>query len=286
MREYQKIMRKLISHPGSGIKMLRRLTDRHRKCCVKCGVVANLHIHHTNKQGIRTYQCQTCKKTFSETYGTIFYRSKISISKWLLAIIYWSTATGSISAADLSRKLGVSHLTAWKMLMKMRDKLNAGLDKEMLRGLVEADEAWFGRKNNQDIVLGIVERQKRKLRLIMIPNVKEETLYPHIRAHVAERSQFFTDSRITYSITGVRYHHQTTNHSKGEFARDGIIHSNTIEQIWGDIKGIIRTIHHGISRKYRALYFAQYSFSYQFKNSTNFFFKTLCQLFSPTYCII
>jgi len=286
MKDYQKMMRKLISHPSSGIKTLRRLTDRQRKCCVKCGVIGHLHVHHTNKQGIRTYQCQTCGKTFSETYGTIFYRSKIPISKWLLAIIFWVTATGSISAADLGRKLGVSHISAWKMLIKIRKELSLGLGQGMLQGLVEADEAWFGRKNNQDIVMGMVERDKRKIRLITIPNVKEETLYPHIRENVVEGSEFFTDSRITYSITGIRYHHQTTNHSKGEFAREGGVHSNTIEQIWGDIKGVIRTIHHGVSKKYRSLYLAQYAFSYQFKHSTNLFFKTLCQLFTPTYCLI
>jgi len=286
MPKYQKIMRKLISHPGSGIKMLRKLTDRHRKCCIECGVIGHLHIHHTDKRGIRTYQCQICNKTFAETYGTIFYKSKIPISSWMLAIIFWVTATGSISAADFGRKLGVSHVTAWKMLMKIREKLSDGLGEEMLEGLVEADEAWFGRKNNQDIVMGIVERKNRKIRLVTIPNVKEETLYPHIQKNVKEGSRFFTDSRITYSITGIRYHHQTTNHSKGEFARKGGIHSNTIEQIWGDIKGIIRTIHHGISQKYRKLYLAQYAFSYQFKHSTNLFYKTLCQLFSPTYCLI
>lgn len=103
MRGYQKIMRKLISHPSSAILMLRNITDRYRKCCVHCGVIAQLHMHHTDKRGIRTYQCQACKKTFAETHGTIFYQSKISVSDWLLAIIYWITATGSISAADLSR---------------------------------------------------------------------------------------------------------------------------------------------------------------------------------------
>jgi len=266
--------------------MLRNLTGRHRKCCIKCGAIGCLHLNDTDKRGIRTYQCQACKKTFAETYGTIFYRSKIPISSWLLALIFWVTATGSISAADLSRKLGVSHPTAWKMLMKIREQLSKDLGQDMLEDLVEADEAWFGKKDNQDIVMGMVQRGKRKIRLIVIPNVKEETLYPHIREHVKVGSRFFTDSRITYAITGIRYHHQTTNHSKGEFAREGEVHSNTIEQIWGDIKGVIRTIHHGISKKYRKLYLAQYIFAYQFKHSTNLFFKSLCQLFTPTYCLI
>jgi len=204
----------------------------------------------------------------------------------MLAIIFWSTSTGGISAAELGRNLGISHLTAWKMLMKMRKMMSQGLSEDYLEGMVEADEAWFGKKKNQDIIMGIVQRGRRKLRLMVIPNVQEKTLYPHIRDHVKKASQFFTDSRITYSITGIEYHHQTTNHSKGEFAREGLIHSNTIEQIWGDIKGILRTIHHGIKKKYRTLYLAQYIFRYENQHSSNLFYKTLCQLFTPTYCII
>lgn len=285
MQSYHKLMRRLISHPGCAIIILRKLISRHRKCCPKCGVLTHSQVHHTDKRGIRTYQCQHCHKTFTELYGTIFFRSKIPLARWMLAIIYWITATGSLSAADLGRKLGISHLTAWKMLMKIRLQMQKGLSEDYLEGIVEADEAWFGRKENQEIVMGIVERGRRKLRLMIIPNVKEKTLYPHIRYHVKKGSRFMTDSRITYAITGIDYHHQTTNHSKGEFARKEV-HSNTIEQIWGDIKGIIRTIHHGIKKKYRSLYLAQYIFRYENIHAGNLFYKTLCQLFTPTYCII
>jgi transposase-like protein len=203
----------------------------------------------------------------------------------MLAIIEWEESTGSISSSELSRKLNISYPTAWSMLMKMRTYMNNGLDKnEIFSGIIEADEAWFGRKNNQDIVLGMVERNRRKLKLFIIENVKEETLYPIIEKNVKYGSDFYTDCRITYAITGIYYNHKTTNHSQGEFARNNV-HSNTIEQIWGDIKGIIRTIHHGISKKYRHLYLAQYVFKYQFFHITNFFFKTLFTLFLPTYCL-
>lgn len=299
MKEYQKLLRRLISHPSSALEIVRKLILRRRKCCPKCGTIAHPQIHHTDKRGIRTYQCNDCKKTFSELYGTIFYRSKISLANWMLAIIYWATATGSISAADLGRKLGISHLSAWKMLMKIRRCMEKGISDDFLQGIVEADEAWFGRNkskpengkipkfktNNQDIILGIVQRGRRKLRLMPIPNVQESTLYPEIRWHLKKGSELMTDSRNTYAITGIEYHHQVTNHSKGEFAR-GNVHSNTIEQIWGDIKGIIRTVHHGIKKKYRHLYLAQYIFRYENKDSSNLFFKSLCQLFTPTYCLI
>ena len=299
MRDYQKIMRRLISHPGSALQTIGKMTARYRKFCPRCGIITCPEIHHTDGRGIRTFRCQHCHKTFTELYGTIFYKSKVPLSFWLLAVIHWINSTGGLSAAELGRNLGVSHQAAWRMLMQIRKSMKQGLSGDFLRGIVEADEAWFGRnrskpgkgktpkfkKNNQDIVMGIVERGGRRLRLIAIPDVKERTLYPHIRHNVRKGSKFFTDSRITYCITGIEYHHRTTNHSASEFAR-GEVHSNTIEQIWGDIKGIIRTIHHGITKRYRELYLAQYIFKYENKNDSSLFFKTLCQLFSPTYCLI
>lgn len=285
MPNYQKTMRRLISHPGCAIGIVRRLTDRRRKCCPLCGVVRNPEIHHTDQRGVRTYRCRDCGKTFTELRGTLFHQSKVPLSDWLLAILYWATATGGLSAADLGRKLGVSHRTAWRMLMGIRGKLTRGVSDDLLEMITEADEAWFGRGGNQEIVMGIVQRGRRRLRLIVIPDVREATLYPHIRDNVKKGSKFFTDSRVSYAITGIEYHHQVTNHSAREFAR-GEVHSNTIEQIWGDIKGIIRTIHHGVSRKYRHLYLGQYVFQYENRHSSNMFFSILCQIFSPTYCLI
>jgi len=213
----------------------------------------------------------------------------VPLHKWLHLIILWINSTGSISAAEGARNIGISHVSTWRMLMKIRKEFSGSISKNLLEGLTEADEAWFGKRDNQDIVMGIVQRSRnkvgRRLRLFTIPNVKEKTLYPLIRQNVKEKSRLFTDSRISYAATGIYYHHQTTNHSKGEFARDEV-HSNTIEQIWGWIKGIIRTIHHGISKKYRELYLAQFIFRYENEHISNLFNHSLCQLFHPTYCLI
>ncbi len=286
MKFYQKIMRRLNSHPKTAITYLRKFTKRHRKCCIHCGVVNCLEIHHTDKQGIITFRCKECSKTFSELKGTIFYRSKIPLWIWMSAILDYIISTGSISAAETGRRYGITHKSAWRMMTKIRKELFDDTPPDKLQKHVEADEAWFGKKDNQDIVMGLVQRNKRKLILLTIPNVKEETLYPLIEKNVKRGSYFFTDSRVSYSSAGIFFKHKTTNHSKGEFARDNFIHSNTIEQIWGDIKGIIRTIHHGITKKYRKYYLNFYSIKYENIHSSNLFYFILSKLFSPMYCII
>lgn len=279
-------MRKLISHPGTAIELCRKMIARYRKCCARCGVIAQQEIHHTDQRGIRTYFCRACGKTFTELSGTIFYRSKVPLHRWMVAIILWITSTGSVSAAQISRQIGVSEKTSLLMWKKMREEFSKQISIDQLCGEIEADEAWFGRKENQEIILGLVERTKtalRKLRLFIVPNVKERTLCDHIEREVVRGSLIHTDSHVSYSSLNVFYHHETVNHSKGEFGRSGV-HSNTIEQIWGSMKGIIRTIHHGVSKKYRHLYLAQFIFRYENEHASNLFYLTVHSLFHPTYC--
>ena len=285
MKEYQKMLRMLSSHPKKAIMYLHQLTNRHEKACVHCGVMNDLEIHHTSTQGVRTFRCLSCFRTFSELYGTVFYRSKVPLWKWLSTLLEDILSTGGVSAAEIGRKYDLTHKTAWLMLTKIRTSCLTKLSSTQLEGVVESDEAWFGRKDNQDIVLGMVQRTTKHLIFITIPNVKEQTLYPHIRTHVKTGSHFYTDSRITYAITGIRYTHRTVNHSRYEFAR-GDVHTNTIEQIWGHMKGIIRTIHHGISKKYRSSYLHWFQLKYNHLTSSNFFYFILIKLFSPIYCII
>lgn len=281
---YQKILRRLISHPGTAIKLVRKLTSRRRKACVGCGCIGCLQVHHTDARGIQTFRCRECSKTFSELAGTVFYRSKLPLSLWLRAILDWIISTGSISAAELSRRLEISHISAWKLLMKIRKELTED-NPELLSGILECDEAWCGRKANQEIVFGITDRIRKQVRFSLISNVNEETLYDSVTSLAKFGSTLNTDGWAGYGFASVRYHHLTVNHSRSEFAR-GTAHTNTIERIWGMFKGIVRTIHHGISKKYRKYYLAQFAFRYNHEHNSNLFYAVLVKLFSPVYCLI
>jgi transposase len=146
----------------------------------------------------------------------------------------------------MGTKIGRQRKTGWSLLTKIRAGL---LEKRshlqlLFSGETEADEAWFGRKENQEIVMGIVQREPRRVYVESIPDVKEKTLWPIVRNTIKPGSLFCTDMRISYSIASIHYHHATTNHSAKEFGhryqnKEGEelwIHSNTIEQLWGQFK--------------------------------------------------
>ena len=55
------------------------------------------------------YQCNDCREQFSVTVGTIMERSKLPLSKWLMAMYLLSASKKGMSAHQLSRMLGVSY---------------------------------------------------------------------------------------------------------------------------------------------------------------------------------
>lgn len=283
---YHTILRRIISHPSYALVLIRKLIQRRTKVCPSCGTLGHRQIHHTDQRGIRTFLCTACTKTHSELQGTLFFQSKVPLHIWLQALLYWIISTGSLSAAELARLVHISHPTAWRLLMKIRQSLalHDPPDK-LLLGIVEMDESWFGKKENQEIYFGIVQRHTRRLFLAIIPNCTEATLMEQVERHVLPRARVNTDGWAGYHGISIRYIHDVVNHSNHEFARDES-HTNTIEQIWGMIKGILRTIHHGVSKKYRILYLKQFIFRYEHEHTHNLFNLTLSKLFSPTYCLI
>ena len=191
---YHKLLRRIISHPSYALVLLRKQMQRYQKVCPHCGVLDHRHIHHTDQRGILTFLCTACTKTYSELFGTVCYRSKIPPHIWCIAIIQWSIATGSLFAAELSRETGISHLSAWRLLMKIRHVLAAtDPPDKLLLGIVEMDESWFGKKENQEIYFGIVQRETRNLFLMAIPDCNEVTLMEQVEQHVCPRARVNTD---------------------------------------------------------------------------------------------
>jgi transposase-like protein len=89
--------------------------------CPHCGVVNEA----TELQGDSTrpgvWKCRPCQKPFSVTVGTVFERSKIPLTKWLLATELLTSSKKGISSHQLSRMLDVTYKT------EARNRLSAAL---------------------------------------------------------------------------------------------------------------------------------------------------------------
>lgn len=147
-----------------------------------------------------------------------------------------------------------------------------------MRGVVETDEAYYGKGNNAQMVHGILQRGKHAV-IYPIEDRTEKTLKDNIEAHVMKGSYIMTDTAAAYgSLCCFGYEHFTLNHAKDEFSRGRGIHSNTMEGFWGNQKKILYGIHHGVSKKRLFNYVSEFLLKFNLKQA-QFTFPTFLHLF-------
>ncbi len=118
--------------------------------CPRCGVMGD---RITKLMGKSTrpgvYKCKDCRKPFTVTVGTVMERSKIPLSKWVLAAQLMASSKKSMSAHQLHRMLGTNYETAWFLFHRLLEAANDIGGSGPLGGqnkVVEADESYIGGK--------------------------------------------------------------------------------------------------------------------------------------------
>jgi len=90
--------------------------------CPHCGVSECTAMNgKSHRAGL--YQCNACRMNFTVTVGTLYERSKIPLSKWLLATYLLSSSKKGMSANQIHRMLGVTYKTAWFMCHRIREAM-------------------------------------------------------------------------------------------------------------------------------------------------------------------
>lgn len=276
---------KLTSNNKMAIRLIRKVHWNEHIYCPHCGCVNDIRTHSKLKTGVKRYFCENCGKTFTDLSGTIFEKTKIPLWKWIYGLILLFESTGCISAAELSRNINVSYPTAWKILRKLRNCLKDEQYKGKLYGIVESDEAWISHKDNQQMVLGMVEREGKVKMFPIIDRAVDSLCNAHF-LHVEKQSIVMTDSHASYGGLFPEFIHNWICHSSGEWKRNDIW-TNTIEGVWAMLKGVIRTIHHGIKKKYMTDYFALFCWKYNNRKLSlnEKLHKLLHLICQPRYCL-
>lgn len=227
----------------------------------------------------RTHKCadKDCRQRFSIKVGTIFEDSKLGLRLWMLAVWYISSHKKGIASTQLAKDLGVTQKTAWFMMHRLRHAARTRSFNRPLKGTVEADEAFFGGKDKNQhaakrglkkkaIVVGMLERGG-ELRAAIVDHLREAA--DLVANHVQPGANLMTDEYTGYKRLRKDYEHGFVAHSRGEYVKypeapkscdaewGPLVHVNSIEGYWSQLKRQIYGIHHWVSAKHLGRYISE-----------------------------
>ena len=205
--------------------------------------------------------------------GTIFQKSTTPRRYWFQAIFMMSQTRSGVSAATLSRTIGVNYKTGWRMFKQIRTLMKP--EESKLKGVVEVDETWIGGKNyykgkkwwssyadrSKVIVLGMIER-KGRVRTFIIPDTDRMTLRNHIKDNIEPGTNVITDGHNGYwGLEKIGYPHGAVNHIVQYVSSENpSVHTQNIEGFWGQMKRGITGVYRHVSPEYLLSYCNEYGF--------------------------
>jgi hypothetical protein len=220
------------------------------------------------------HKCKDCEKPFTVTVGTVFERSKIPLTKWLLATQLLTSSKKGISSHQLHRMLGVTYKTAWFMSHRIREAMKPTDSTPPVGGegkTIEVDETYIGLKagrvkprsgqGHKNAVLALVERSG-KVRSFYMPSLRGADVNDVLTRYADTASHLRTDESVLYPTVGKKFSsHKRVNHNKNEYVR-GDASTNTVEGVFSIFKrGMIGTYQH-CGEQHLQRYLSEFDFRY------------------------
>ena len=113
-----------------------------------CPACAGMRHCIVKQEGRELYQCHACRSQTSLIAGTVFASTKLDLTVWFRAMYHMTQTKQGISRLELSRRLGVSYNTAWKIHHKLAQVMMERERAKPLEGRVEVDDAYLGGERN------------------------------------------------------------------------------------------------------------------------------------------
>jgi len=210
-----------------------------------------------------------------------------------LAISIILNAKKGLSARQLGRDLHVNKDTAWRIAMKIRQAMTQSQQRELLTGIVEADETYIGgkpRKGNgpkgggglkrgrgtkKTPVVGVASRDGQ-VRAESFHNrrLTHRNLKALIRKNInCEGATLMTDQFRGYIGIGKILPHKTVDHTV--WYVNGEIHTNTIESFWALLKRGVIGQYHKVSMKHLPKYIDEFTYRWNHRETDDLFGLTL-----------
>ena len=116
-------------------------------------------------------------------------------------------------------------------------------------------------------VHGILDRDERKIRAAVVPDVKRETLQNAILNQVEFGAKLYSDDAVAYNELASLYAHDVVNHAQ-EYVK-GRVHTNGLENFWSLLKRGLRGTYVAVEPFHLERYVDEQVFRYNNRKDMN-----------------
>lgn len=234
------------------------------------------------------YYCNECKSQFTVTIGTVLERSKVPLTKWLMAAHMVNSGKNGVSAHEIHRTLGITYKTAWFMMHRLREAMNE-LNPGALGGPgqpVQADETYYGntskrakgyRKGHSHKagVVALIEPQGRA-RVFHVKKATAASVRDLLLTNVHRASELHTDESRLYPEVGKEFAaHKTVEHGSHPsypgwyVGKDGAT-TNAAENFFGNFKRSMRGTYRFCGEQHLQRYLNEFQFRHNHRAKLGF----------------
>lgn len=219
----------------------------------------------------RVYECWQCHHQTYITAGTLFHSTNVPLVKWFWAIYLTASDKGGISATRLAKQIGVSWLTARRMLQKIRTAMGRRDSIYRLSDLIELDDTYVGGKKTggkrgrgaagKKPVLVAVENKGKKagfMAMEAVSTISGETVRQFLARHLQQGQTVRTDAFHALNTVG-----ETQTHLKKVTpANEAMNWLPLVHIIIGNLKKFLNGTYHGVSSRYLQEYLDEFCYRF------------------------
>jgi len=250
----------------------------------------------------KLYQCKSCNYQVSVTAGTIFHKSRKPLKLWFFMIFFITRSKTGQSILHLQGILKIGcYKTAWTMAHKIHKAMQDRDTQYKLGGLMEMDDAYFGertvtgkrgrgagRKSFVIIAVGTrINKDNRVkpsfLKMEVSKNMKRKSVQDFVEQNISDGSHIKTDKFKSYHwLDNGIFEHEAIRINN---PKETLNHLPWVHIMIGNIKGIIKGVHHGVSSKHLSRFLCEYCYRFNRRFIENDMFINLIRACANTKTI-
>lgn len=272
--------------------------------CPHCGCESHYWIANAEK-----FQCKNCGYRQTLKANTVMHGSRLPFRYWFIAMHLITSTKNSFSAAEIQRQLGHEYYRPiWNMMQKIRYAMGKINENVVLKDNVEIDECfittriqnedleneknWKGKKYKhkrpyrltktkcmivcEALPVEQTEKQAKKyklkyacgrMRMVVVPDFKMNTIKDAAVSCIDSHATLRSDATLSHKLLPQHFEHYLAEVIKPEDISKKL---PFVHIAIGNLKALIRNVHHSIERKYLQLYISEFNWKFNHRNENSF----------------